>query len=217
MPEINFSGPTGRLQGRYDQQADPNAAVALFLHPHPKLGGTMNNRVIYHLFYALSEVGVTVLRFNFRGVGRSEGEHSGETGELSDSAAALSFLQSRNPNARACIVVGFSYGAYIAMQLLMRRPEITGFVCISPVVNVQDFSFLAPCPTSGLIVSGSADLVASPGRIADLAKQLQKQEEVEVVHRVVEGAGHFFEGTYMQELQIAVVQYVQTNLYANLF
>ncbi len=217
MPEINFSGPAGRLQGRYEQQADPNAAVALFLHPHPRLGGTMNNRVIYHLFYALADSGITVLRFNFRGVGRSEGEHEGEAGELSDSAAALSYLQSRNPNARSCIVVGFSYGAYIAMQLLMRRPEITGFVCVSPTVNVQDFSFLAPCPTSGLIVYGGKDLVVTPDKIGELARALQQQQEVDVASEAIGGAGHFFEGDHMQDLQAIVVNYIQSNLYSSIF
>jgi alpha/beta superfamily hydrolase len=91
-------------------------------------------------------MGFTVLRFNFRGVGRSQGEYDQGIGELSDAASALDYLQAMNTNAKHCWVAGFSFGAWIGMQLLMRRPEITGFVSVSPPANMYDFSFLAPCP-----------------------------------------------------------------------
>jgi len=108
------------------------------------------------------EIGFTVLRFNFRGVGRSQGEYDQGVGELSDAASALDYLQSLHPNAKHCWVAGFSFGAWIGMQLLMRRPEITGFISASPPANMYDFSFLAPCPASGLIINGLADRVAPP-------------------------------------------------------
>ena len=76
-------------------------------------------------------MGFTVLRFNFRGVGRSQGEYDQGVGELSDAASALDYLQSMNPNAKHCWVAGFSFGAWIGMQLLMRRPEITGFISVA--------------------------------------------------------------------------------------
>jgi alpha/beta superfamily hydrolase len=151
----DFPGPEGRLEGRYHPQKAKDAPIAIILHPHPQFGGTMNNRVVYNLHYAFHEMGFTVLRFNFRGVGRSQGEYDQGVGELSDAASALDYLQSMNPNAKHCWVAGFSFGAWIGMQLLMRRPEITGFISVSPPANMYDFSFLAPCPSSGLIINGT--------------------------------------------------------------
>ena len=162
MPEVIFPGPEGRLEGRYHPQKTKDAPIAIVLHPHPQFGGTMNNRVVYNLHYAFHNMGFNVLRFNFRGVGRSQGEYDQGIGELSDAASALDYLQSMNQNAKHCWVAGFSFGAWIGMQLLMRRPEITGFISVSPPANMYDFSFLAPCPSSGLIINGTGDRVAPP-------------------------------------------------------
>ena len=81
MPEVIFPGPEGRLEGRYHPQKDRDAPIAIILHPHPQFGGTMNNKVVYNLHYAFLNMGFTVLRFNFRGVGRSQGEY--DQGEIS--------------------------------------------------------------------------------------------------------------------------------------
>ena len=75
MPEVIFAGPDGRLEGRYHPQKERDAPIAIVLHPHPQYGGTMNNKVVYNLHYAFYNLGFTVLRFNFRGVGRSQGEY----------------------------------------------------------------------------------------------------------------------------------------------
>ena len=147
MPEIIFNGPEGRLEGRYHRSKQENPSVALILHPHPLYGGSMNNRVVYQIFHCYARRGFSVLRFNFRGVGRSQGVYDEGDGELSDAAAALDWLQSTNPDSPQCWIAGFSFGAWIAMQLLMRRPEITGFVSVAPPANLYDFSFLAPCPS----------------------------------------------------------------------
>ena len=162
MPEVIFPGPEGRLEGRYHPQKDRDAPIAIILHPHPQFGGTMNNKVVYNLHYAFFNMGFTVLRFNFRGVGRSQGEYDQGVGELSDAASALDYLQSMNNNSKHCWVAGFSFGAWIGMQLLMRRPEITGFISASPPANMYDFSFLAPCPSSGLIINGTKDRLPRP-------------------------------------------------------
>jgi len=89
MPEVIFPGPEGRLEGRYHPQKDRDAPIAIILHSHPQFGGTMNNKVVYNLHYAFFNMGFTVLRFNFRGVGRSQGEYDQGVGELSDAASAL--------------------------------------------------------------------------------------------------------------------------------
>ena len=88
MPEVNISGPSGRLEGRFHPQKNTNAPVAIILHPHPKFGGTMNNRVVYNLHYCFFNLGFSCLRFNFRGVGKSEGEFDDGLGELAAAASA---------------------------------------------------------------------------------------------------------------------------------
>ena len=157
MPEVIFTGPAGRLEGRYHPAKQKNAPIAMILHPHPQFHGTMNHQIVYQCYYAFAHRGFSVLRFNFRGVGRSQGSFDHGTGELSDAASALDWAQTINPEARACWVAGFSFGAWIGMQLLMRRPEVEGFISIAPPANLYDFSFLAPCPSSGLIVHGEKD------------------------------------------------------------
>ncbi len=214
MPEIIFPGPDGRLEGRYHPQRERDAPIALIMHPHPQFGGTMNNKVVYNLHYAFHRLGFSVLRFNFRGVGRSQGEFDQGIGELSDAASALDWLQSMNPSARGCFVAGFSFGAWIGMQLLMRRPEIAGFVSVSPPANLYDFSFLAPCPSSGLIVNGSTDRIAPPSDVEKLAAKLKTQRGITITHTVVEGANHFFEEG-MDEMIGLVEDYVRERLVAS--
>ena len=80
MPEVIFPGPEGRLEGRYHPQKESDAPIAIILHPHPQFGGTMNNKVVYNLHYAFYNMGFTVMRFNFRGVGASQGSYDTGTG-----------------------------------------------------------------------------------------------------------------------------------------
>src|SRR5471030_900435 len=148
------------------------------LHPHPQHGGTMNNKVTYALYHAFAERGFSVLRFNFRGVGRSQGKFDRGEGELSDAASALDWLQTYNPNATACWIAGFSFGAWIGMQLLMRRPEITGFISVAPPASMYDFAFLAPCPASGLIVHGTKDSVVPEPDVQKLVDRLTAQKGI---------------------------------------
>ena len=214
MPEVIFPGPDGRLEGRYHNQPSPDAPIAIVLHPHPQYGGTMNNRVVHRLHYAFHEIGFTVLRFNFRGVGRSQGEYDQGIGELSDAASALDYLQALNPNSKHCWVAGFSFGAWIGMQLLMRRPEITGFISVAPPANMYDFSFLAPCPSSGLVINGTADRVAAPKDTGALVGKLREQKGITITHEQIEGAGHFFENEaeHMAPMILTVQDYVRRRL-----
>ncbi len=193
MPEVFVNGPEGRIEGRYKHGNRPDAPVALVLHPHPQYGGTMNNKVAYTLYQLFSQRGFSVLRINFRGVGRSQGEFDNGPGELSDAASALDWLQGFNPNASSCWIGGFSFGAWIAMQVLMRRPEIAGFIAVSPPANMYEFTFLAPCPSSGLIVHGSADELVPEPVVATLAEKLSLQKNITIDYDIVDGADHFFQ------------------------
>ncbi|HEX4504476.1 MAG TPA: alpha/beta hydrolase, partial [Alphaproteobacteria bacterium] len=170
----------------------PNAPIALVLHPHPQHGGTMNNRVVYTLFQSFVAAGFSTLRINFRGVGRSQGKYDRGEGEMNDAASAVDWLQTYNPQASAIWIAGFSFGAWIGMQLLMRRPEFDGFVVVSPPANLYDFTFLAPCPSSGLIIQGDKDDLVSEPAVAKLAEKISKQRGLAIDYRVVPGANHFF-------------------------
>ncbi len=192
MPEVIFTGPAGRLEGRYQPPKGRTTPVAIVLHPHPQFKGTMNNPITYQLFYMFQRKGFGVLRFNFRSVGRSQGEFDHGHGELSDAAAALDWLQSINPDSRAVWIAGVSFGAWIGMQLLMRRPEIEGFISVAPPANLYDFSFLAPCPSSGLIIHGEDDKVAPVKDIQVLVEKLKTQKGITIDQEIIPGANHFF-------------------------
>ncbi len=192
MTEIIFNGPAGRIEGRYTHSKIVNAPLALVLHPHPEQGGTMNNKITYSLFHAFAARGFSVLRFNFRGVGRSQGVFDRGEGELSDAASALDWMQEINKNAPYVWIAGFSFGAWIGMQLLMRRPEIQGFVSVAPPANLYDFTFLAPCPSSGLIVQGGRDDIVPSSSVDKLVQKLRAQKGIEIDYRVFDKANHFF-------------------------
>ena len=214
MPEVIFPGPEGRLEGRFHPGLRPRAPVALILHSHPQAGGTMNNKIVQLLYQTFVKRGFATLRFNFRGVGKSQGVFDNGIGELSDAASALDWVQQIHPEAEQTWVAGVSFGAWIGMQLLMRRPEITGFISVAPPANMYDFSFLAPCPSSGLIVNGTADRVAPPKDTATLVGKLREQKGITVTHEEIEGADHFFrdDETHMKPMIDLVQGYVRKRL-----
>ena len=211
MPEVIFPGPAGRLEGRYQPPKMRNGRTAIVLHPHPQFGGTMNNPIVYELFYMFQKRGFGVLRFNFRGVGRSQGAFDHGHGELSDAAAALDWMQSINPDSRACWIAGFSFGAWIGMQLLMRRPEVEGFMSVALQPNLYDFSFLAPCPSSGLIIHGEQDRVAPLEDVDGLIEKLKTQKGIVIDKHVIANANHFFEG-HQDELLEGCANYLDRRL-----
>lgn len=192
MSEVFFNGPAGRLEGKYKQSQNEKAPIALVLHPHPVHGGTMNNKVVYNLYKTLAENEFTVLRINFRGVGRSMGKYDEGVGEMTDAATALDWLQQHNPLSSNHLIAGFSFGAWIAMQLIMRRPEITNYIAVSPPVEKYDFSFLSPCPIPGLILQGDMDSVVREEAVHQMAQKLSKQKVVASQYRMIPGADHFF-------------------------
>lgn len=208
MPEVMINGPEGRIEARYHCTNHKNAPVALILHPHPQRGGNMNNKVVFALYKAFSGLGFNVLRFNFRGVGRSEGSYSQGEGELGDAAACLDWLQTQNPEPFHCWVAGFSFGAWVGMQLLMRRPEFNGFISVSPPANLYDFSFLAPCPTSGLVLQGDLDTIVPKDAALRLSNRLSSQKGISVDFQLIKGADHFFKD-HLNAISRHVSEHVQ--------
>ena len=207
MPAIVLTGQAGRIEARYHHSRKPMAPLAIVLHPHPLQGGTMNNRVVVTLYNSFVENGFSVIRFNFRGVGKSEGVFSKGEGELTDTAAVLDWIQSINHGERPIWIAGFSFGALIGMQLLMRRPEISGFVSVCPPTNLFDFSFLAPCPVSGLIINGSSDQICPPEPIERLVEKLNTQKGISMYHNVIRGCDHSFTG-HLDDIKASINEYL---------
>jgi len=120
----------------------------------------------------------------------SEGKYDGGPGELTDSAAVLNWLQDKHP--KEYWVVGFSWGAWLGLQLTMRRPEIDGYILISPPAHQYPFDFIAPCPIPGLIIQGDQDDISKENHSYDLYTKLSKQKNAEVKYHVIQGADHLY-------------------------
>ena len=192
MPEVIFAGAAGRIEGRYAPGKGESPPVALILHGHPKAGANMNFPAVVQLYRIFMQRGFSTLAFNFRGVGKSQGEFDMGLGELADAASALDWLQTTNPTASQTWVAGWDFGAYIGMQLLMRRPETDGFISVAPPTNMYDFSFLAPCPASGLFLHGTADTVTPPNEVERVVAKLRTQKGISIAYELVEGANHYW-------------------------
>ena len=212
MPEVIITGPEGRLEGRYHPSEDAAAPCAIVLSPHPKAGGHMDHRIPVAMYECFKRRGFSVLRFNFRGVGRSKGAYDHGSGELQDAAYALDYLQSFNQNAPFTWVTGYSFGAWIGMQLLMRRPEVAGFIAMSLPTNTYDLAFLAPCPTSGLMVYGSEDMVVPPEEVVRAVENIRIQKGKVITAKKIDGAGHFYDA-HLDQAMCMIEDYLDEALH----
>jgi len=206
--EVFISGSSGRIEGRYFKNQKKGSPIAIILHPHPQYGGTMNNRIVQETYNVFVKNGFSVLRFNFRGVGKSDGTFDNGQGELSDAATALDWIERENQDYSQCWVSGFSFGSLICMQLIMRRPEVIKFIAIAPQPNVYDFTFLAPCPTSGQIIFGEKDELVSKSSIQNLNNRLKSQKEIEVEFSEIKNSNHFFKDKE-EDLKNIIDKYIQ--------
>ena len=209
--EIFIPGPSGRIQAKYFKNRQEGSPVAIVLQPHPQYGGTMNNKIVYETYSSFYKNGFSVIRINFRGVEKSDGIFDNGQGELTDAAAALDWIEKENPGYNQCWVSGFSFGALICMQLIMRRPEVNKFIAISPQPNVYDFTFLAPCPISGLITYGKNDELVSEDSILSLKKRLMMQKNIEVKFNSIINANHFYKGKE-KELTSVIEHYLKDKI-----
>ena len=209
--EIFIPGPCGRIQAKYFKNTQQGAPVALVLQPHPQYGGTMNNRIVYETSNSFYKNGFSVIRINFRGVEKSDGVFDNGQGELSDAAAALDWLEKENPSFAQCWISGFSFGALICMQLIMRRPEVNKFIAISPQPNLYDFTFLSPCPISGLVVYGKNDELVQVDSILNLKKRLSMQKNIEVKFDTIINANHFYKSKE-KELAATIDHYIKEKM-----
>jgi alpha/beta superfamily hydrolase len=152
------------------------------------------------------------LRINFRGVGRSQGAFDNGMGELIDASTALDWLQNSQSFTSKIWVAGFSFGAWIASQVAMRRPEVNNFALISPPVNKYDFSFLSPCPIPGLIVHGTKDSTVPEMQVLSFAAKLSDQKGTDVTYKAINNADHFFRDE-LDNLEKIVMEYISEELH----
>ena len=206
--EIFIPGPSGRIQAKYFKNKQKGAPVALVLQPHPQYGGTMNNRIVYETYNCFYKNKFSVIRINFRGVGKSDGVFDNGQGELSDAAASLDWIEKENAGYNQCWVSGFSFGSLICMQLIMRRPEVSKFIAISPQPNLYDFTFLAPCPISGLITYGNNDELVQVDSLLNLKKKLSMQKNINIRFNSISNANHFYKDKE-KELANTIQEYIK--------
>lgn len=187
-----LEGPAGELEAllEYPRNTDPRAA-AVVCHPHPLYGGTLNNKVAFTLARAAVEAGAAALRFNFRGVGRSEGEFDHGRGEAQDLEAAETWLRDRWPGLPVWRL-GFSFGAAMALKRTAGAPCEALVTVAPPAAHFSEYGFDADAPRARhwLLVQGDADDVVDPQAVLSWARGLHSPPEI----KVVEGAGHFFHG-----------------------
>jgi len=193
-------GAVGALECLFDRpQTTPRAAV-VFAHPLPIEGGTMHTKVVYQSAKALADIGCVVLRFNFRGVGRSEGTWGGGEGEEEDAAAAVAFVGELYPGLPV-LLGGFSFGGGVALAVGARTPAVAALLTVAPAVAARDLSALARCPKPKGVIQGTADeLCPLPALQASYAAWAEPKAA-----RLVGGAGHFFEGR-LAELRAAALE-----------
>lgn len=211
MPEVIINGPAGRIEGRYHQNSNPKAPVALVLHPHPLHGGTMNNKIAYNLYRNFVDNGFSVLRINFRGVGKSEGRFDNGAGELLDATAVMNWLHDQNMEATEYWIGGFSFGAWIALQTVMRRPELENYILVAPPASKYDFNFIVPCNSTGLIVQGTKDEITKEVDSGKLAEKLSARDAAEITYTAIEGGNHFFT-EHLEDFNHAIDDHIKRRL-----
>lgn len=178
-------------------EADPVAA-GVVCHAHPLHGGVMHFKVVFRAAKALQQNGLAALRFNFRGVGRSQGEHDHGEGEQADAAAALDELERRYPGT-PLVLGGFSFGAAIALRLVARDPRPRAVFALGfPRSLMPETAALAEIRIPRLFVQGERDEFAGGAELRQLVASLPAQPRLEVVA----GADHFFTGQLDRVQQI---------------
>ena len=206
LQRLDLVGPAGRLEALLTAPAGSPRAAALVCHPHPQHGGSMHTRAVHHTALALVETGLCALRFNFRGVGRSEGSFGGGAGEREDARAMLRWLAQSAPGL-PLVLAGFSFGAAIALglapELAAAAERVAALVGVGPALVLDDFGFLAATRQPVLLVAGDRDPYSPRAALQGLQARLGSRLEVVLLL----GAGHLLVER-LPELRAAVRAFV---------
>jgi uncharacterized protein len=196
-PLREIQGPAGRLEALLelpppDAGRPPRAAV-VFAHPLPTDGGTMHTKVVYRSAKALARIGCAVLRFNFRGVGLSEGAWDNAVGEMADFRAALDEMAGRYPDTELW-AGGFSFGSYVALNVGAVDPRVSVLIGIAPPLDRYDFSAVAVSAKPKFFVQGERDELCPLKRLYEFYGGLPEPKDLVVI----EGADHLFDGKVLE-------------------
>lgn len=205
--EFFVTGPAGRLECLADvpEAGQQRSATIVLCHPHPQHGGTMRNKVVTIMERAMRELGLSTLRFNFRGVGDSEGQYDEGNGEVDDLLAVVDWLQKTRPSDDLWLG-GFSFGAFISLKAAQNLP-VRQMITIAPPVERYGFEQLLPPNCPWLVVQGDEDDVVSAAAVEQWAEGLDQPPDLVII----EGAGHFFHRRLM-DLRGLLKNHVQSNL-----
>jgi uncharacterized protein len=185
-----LAGPAGRLEALlWTTPVAEHPFTAVVCHPHPLYGGTMHNKVVYQAAKRLHEFGVPVLRFNFRGVGLSEGVHDKGHGEQEDVRAALDYLAGEFPG-RPILAAGFSFGSVVGLRVGCEDPRVAELIGLGIPASMSDLTFLQECAKPKLIIQGGNDRYGSREKVEAMFARLPEPKKLVIV----EGADHFFAG-----------------------
>jgi uncharacterized protein len=187
-----IAGPAGAIECAIDEPADMPRGIAVICHPHPQAGGTLDNKVVQTLARAFAQLGLRSVRFNFRGIGASEGAWDGGRGEVDDALAVIAAYrgsaEAQAALALPLVLAGFSFGGYVAAEAARRLPEgakATRLVLVAPSTQKER---VPPVPSDTLVIHGDAD------DVVPLAATLDWARPQSLPVTVVPGAGHFFHG-----------------------
>ena len=206
----DLRGPAGRLEALLNPGAPDASTVVLLCHPHPLYGGTLHNKVVYHAMKTFTELGLPVLRFNFRGTGRSEGLHDAGVGEQEDVRAGLDWLSKAYD--RPILAAGFSFGAHMALRAGCADPRVSRLVSLGTPIAAADraytYEFLTNCHKPKLFLSGAADAF---GAVTDVEAAIAPAPAKQISW-IAEG-DHFFVGK-LDQMQAVLRDWVGTQLAA---
>ena len=183
---VDFESGDLKLEGLLDR-AEGDAGVVI-THPHPQYGGSMQNNVVESLVKSYGKAGYTTLRFNFRGMGRSEGHYDEGVGEQADVRGPVAYL--KGLGMASVDLAGYSFGAWVNAQAIGNLNDVVRMIMVSPPVNFMDFSFLSYTPKIQLIIAGSRDDIAPPDMIQKMLPQWNKDS----AFHIIQGADHFYWG-----------------------
>jgi alpha/beta superfamily hydrolase len=196
---IIFEAKGLKLEGMLaDSPGDKGAVIS---HPHPLYGGTMHNNVVKAVAHAYQEEEYSTLRFNFRGVERSEGDFGNGVGEREDVKAALQTLGKKNMD-----LAGYSFGAWVNALGLAKFEEAQRLIMVSPPVSAIDFSFLEHCPKIKLVICGSRDEIAEYKKVEEMLPKWNHH----ALFRVIQAADHSFSG-YEEDLIDIIGEFLRTS------
>jgi alpha/beta superfamily hydrolase len=185
----DIPGAGGPLECLLDEPAAAPRAAVVFAHPLPTEGGTMHTKVVFQSAKALSRIGCTVLRFNFRGVGLSAGTWDEGRGELDDYRAAIDFMAARHPNLDLW-AAGFSFGSYVAATVGADDARVCALIALAPPVDRYEFASVKMSKKPKFVIHGERDELISTKLVRQFYAQLQEPKELVVIDR----ANHLFDG-----------------------